>query len=235
MSKSSDKRERLAFGVAGFSLSFEERFMQLLAMVGGVEEAANISGVSRSTLYLWAKSDRKVLLIAALKLAEAAGVTLDWVATGWDRRPDMPQIAAEDALDVVRVPLLGVSAAAGAGAANDDAEIEDHIFLARQQLRALGVAPEAVHFIRVRGDSMEPTIADGATVLIDAAHRRWRGEAIYALSQGGDVRIKRLSKGVDGAFMAISDNAHYPPERLSPAELDSLQIEGRVIWTERRL
>ena len=29
-------------------------------------------------------------LDAALKLADAAGVTLDWVATGWDRRPGLP-------------------------------------------------------------------------------------------------------------------------------------------------
>lgn len=211
--------------------------MQLLSMVGGPEEASEISGASRSTLYLWAKSDGKVPLAAALKLAEAAGVTLDWVATGWDRRPDMPkiEISPEQTLDLARIPLLGVLAAAGAGAQNHGVQVEDHIYMSRAQLRALGVSPEAVHFIRVRGDSMEPTIADGAIVLIDAAHNRWRGDAIYALSQQGDVRVKRLSKAVDGTFMAISDNPRYPAERLSPADLDGLHIEGRVVWTEHRL
>ncbi len=240
MGNKNGTKERLAILIVGWEVTFEERFGALVEMAGGAVKAAKQCGVSRNTLYLWGKSDGKIPLNKALKLAEAAGVTLDWVATGWERRPDLPKVAPdvvppEEALDLARVPLLGVSAAAGAGAANDTAEVEDHIYMPRAQLRALGVPPDFVHFIRVRGDSMEPTIADGAIVLIDASLQRYRGEAIYALSQDGDVRIKRLAKAVDGGFMAISDNPIYPPERLSPAELYGLRIEGRVLWTERRL
>lgn len=90
MSDNSKKREFIAFGVPGFSLTFEQRFDQVIAMAGGFERARELCGVSASTPYQWRKSEGKMPLNAALKLAEAAGVTLDWVATGWDRRPGLP-------------------------------------------------------------------------------------------------------------------------------------------------
>lgn len=89
--KKKDTHVRLAFGVAGFQLTFEERFAQLAAMAGGAVKAAELCGVSRNTFYLWGKGETRMPLEAALKLAEAAGVTLDWVATGWDRRPGLPE------------------------------------------------------------------------------------------------------------------------------------------------
>lgn len=225
----------------GFRHSFEDRFNFVLAVVGGVGKAAELCGVNRGTIPKWSKSDGKMPINAALTLCNAARVTLDWLATGHHVRPQAEVPGAdrasspEEALDLVRIPLLGVSAAAGAGAANDGTEVEDHIFMSRAQLRALGVSTEMVHFIRVRGDSMEPTIADGAIVLIDAARRRFRGDGIYAITVGGDVRLKRLATKADGAVLAISDNPRYPQELLSAADLEGAQIEGRVVWTEQRL
>jgi phage repressor protein C with HTH and peptisase S24 domain len=226
---------------AGFQHSFEDRFQFVLERIGGVGKAAELCHVNRGTIPKWAKSDGKMPLNAALAMVEKAGVTLDWLTTGHHVRPntEIPGSALstppEEALDLARIPLLGVSGAAGAGAANDAAEVEDYYYMPRAQLRALGVPPKFVHFIRVRGDSMEPTIADGAIVLIDASIRRFGGEGIYALSQDGDVRIKRLAKAVEGGFRAISDNPNYPRERLTPDDLYGLRIEGRVRWTERRL
>lgn len=234
MSNYREGRSGVGLNVPSTKLNFEDRFLRLISMVGGADEAAAICDAGRSTLYSWAKSDGKVPLNAALKLAQAAGVSLDWVATGYDRRPDLASAPQEDE-DLIKVPRLGVTAAAGVGIRNENAEVEDYIYLTRAQLRAFGVPPDAVHFISVRGDSMEPTISDGANVLIDASRRRFRGDGVYALSIDGDVRLKRLTKTTDGSFLAISDNERYPPERLSRADLDGLQIEGRVVSTERRL
>ena len=198
MMENDDENRRIVLGVAGYALSFEERFAHLLLQIGGQSKAAEVCGVNRTTLYSWAKSEGKMPLSAALKLAEAAGVTLDWVAVGWDRRPDLPKIEAapvepEEALDLAKIPVLSVAAAAGPGVANGEAMVEDHILMPRAQLRRIGVAPQNAHYIRVLGDSMEPTIADGAIVLIDARQRRFKAEAIYAISLDGDVRLKRLS------------------------------------------
>ncbi len=82
---------------------------------------------------------------------------------------------------------------------------------------------------------MEPTISDGAIVLIDASMRSFSGDAVYAISLDGDVRLKRLSRSLDGTILVLSDNPSYPPERLSPADAGALRVEGRVVWTERRL
>ena len=238
--KKQDKKTYLAFSEAGYGMSFEKRFGQIVAMAGGATHAAEICGVSRNTLYSWSKSDGKMPLSAALKLAVEAHVTLDWVAVGWDRRPDLPKIEAapvapEEALDLAKIPVLSVAAAAGPGVANGEAMVEDHILMPRAQLRRIGVAPQNAHYIRVLGDSMEPTIADGAIVLIDARQRSFKAEAIYAISLDGDVRLKRLSRALDGAIMVLSDNPRYPAERLSATDAEALKIEGRVVWTEHRL
>ena len=221
--------------------TFEARLGLLIKAAGGQNAAAELCGVNRNTLYLWAKSEGKMPLNAALKLTEAAGVSVYWLATGSDRRPGGAVFVAGrnrapdplETLDLARVPVLSVSAAAGAGAANDHPEIEDTILMPRAQLRAAGVAPQNAHYIKVKGDSMEPTIADGAIVLIDSQQRRFVAEAIYAISLDGDVRLKRLSRAVDGAILVLSDNPRYPPEKISAAE--TLKIEGRAVWAERRL
>jgi hypothetical protein len=60
------------------------------------------------------------------------------------------------------------------------------------------------------------------------------GDSVYAISLGGgEMLLRRLSKGVESGFMLIPDNSRYPTERL--VDLDGLQIEGRVIWTEHWL
>jgi phage repressor protein C with HTH and peptisase S24 domain len=224
---------------AGFKHGFEDRFNFVLAMVGSVGKAADLCGVNRGTIPKWAKSEGKLPMNAALALCNEAGVTLDWLATGHHIRPqaEIPGFAVvplpEQTLDLTRIPLLGSSGAGGAGAENRGAEAQDHIYMLRDQLGALGVSPDAVRFLRARGDAMAPTIAPGAIALVDTAQRVWAGDSVYAISLGGEVLLRRLSKGVEGGFMLIPDNARYPTERL--ADLDGLQIEGRAIWTEHRL
>ncbi len=163
-------------------------------------------------------------LSAALKLAEAAGVTLDWVAIGWDRRPDLPpnDIPPEQALDIARILPIADQA-------------EEAFFMSRTALAPIGAPTEALRFLRAPGDSMAPTIQPGAVALVDTSRRSWIGDAIYAFSIGDQVLLRRLSKGVDGAFMLIPDNPHYPTERLTAHEVESLQIDGRVVWAEHRL
>lgn len=139
--------KRLTFGVSGFSLSFGERFQHIQAMVGGQNRAAEICGVDRTTIRAWSKSEGKVPLSAALKLAEAAGVTLDWVAIGWDRRPDLPpnDIPPEQALDIARILPIADQA-------------EEAFFMSRTALAPIGAPTEALRFLRAPGDSMAPTI-----------------------------------------------------------------------------
>ena len=81
--------------------------------------------------------------------------------------------------------------------------------------------------MRVRGDSMTPTLLDGDWVLVDKAQRRVSQEGIYALRVFEDSWIKRISLNLrDRLVRIISDNPVVPMQELPEAEID---VIGRVI------
>lgn len=220
----------------GFDQSFEERFLELIKMVGGPMRAAEISGVSKSTLYLWAKSEGKIPLNAALELAKAAGTTLDWIAVGWQYRPDIKSRSSPTGKeDVERIPILATSAWSIPEKGEHGPDIGNSFPMSKALLASLNVETENIRFIKIQDDGMEPTLLDGSIVLIDTSHTVFNRDAIYALFQPGEIRLKRLSRSVDGSIIISSDNQNYPKERLSAGDVDGLNIAGRVIWSERRL
>lgn len=100
------------------------------------------------------------------------------------------------------------------------------------------IKPEHAQVLQAKGDSMAPTIADGALVIVDASVNHFTGSGIYVFSLGGQVRLKRLAIPSDGGLLIISDNEKlYPREDLGPAQLDDLdfRIHARVGWTDKVL
>ncbi len=85
--------------------------------------------------------------------------------------------------------------------------------------------------MRVGGDSMEPTIAEGAIVVVDLSDKEFASRNIFAVNtpDGGVdmVSVKRIQKWEHG-FSIISDNPKYPPY-LSPLDWNRLCV-GRVVW-----
>jgi len=163
----------------------------------------------------------------ALRLSQAVGRSLDWLLMGVASDESVlfsPDVAA----DAVSIPLLSVFAGAGAGVAQEQIAVVRRLPFSGPLLRQLGVSPHHAHFITARGDSMEPTIADGAIVLVDTSVSRIRDDGVYAIVVDGDVRLKRVQKGV-GVVTLISDNPKYRPEVLSST--DDLKVEGKVFWT----
>lgn len=135
---------------------------------------------------------------------------------------------------VVLVPRLDVGAAAGAGAfAGEEQHAGRVAFAAGWVRKATRGGAQALSVIRVVGDSMLPTLADGDDILVD------RGDAaddlrdgIYVLRREGTLIVKRLT-GVEGGRIAIrSDNPAYPSIEAEPAAID---IVGRVLWLGRGL
>ena len=69
-----------------------------------------------------------------------------------------------------------------------------------------------VHFlVDVSGDSMEPTICDGDSALVDETHRSPRSGKIYALQAGDGPLDKRVRKR-DHRWWADSDNDKHEPQ-----------------------
>jgi transcriptional regulator with XRE-family HTH domain len=159
----------------------------------------------------------------AAKIAEGAGVTLDWLVFG---RGDGPGPA-----DLVQVPRYDAQLAAGAGAWNEGRlKLEDVPFTKAFLKEQLGRDSAAgLVIVTARGDSMEPTISDRAWLVVDEAEQRVF-DGVFAFVLAEEARVKRLRRLTDGLLL-ISDNDSYPPEEVRGEELKKLQIIGPVLTT----
>lgn len=184
-----------------------------------------------------------------LLIARAAGRDPTPFVTGEVAAP-----APAPTVPYVMVPVVDARAAAGIGRIPDQALVKEAVPFARRFLDRLGATASAVSALRATGDSMMPTIADGALMLIDESQRvlppvRKRGKKtrepvkqddIYVFFHGDDgMRIKRLRRitVADKECLAVlSDNfAAHPPEILGPDEIGYVKILGKVVWWDNRL
>jgi phage repressor protein C with HTH and peptisase S24 domain len=144
--------------------------------------------------------------------------------------------ASAEAARAVNVPLLDVGASAGAGAAVEGERTRAHVAFDPAWLRKVASGgPDGLSIIRVEGDSMLPTLADGDEILVDRCDGRQRlRDGIYVLRLEGALMVKRLAfNPVNRTVTISSDNAAYP----SWADCDPAKVElvGRAIWVGRRL
>ena len=134
------------------------------------------------------------------------------------------------------VPRLDVGASAGAGAFEGDERPLSHIAFDPAWLRRIARgAPDLLSIIRVTGDSMAPTLADGDDILVDRGDGAERvSDGIYVLRIDEALVVKRLAVNPAARTLSVrSDNPAYPgwPD-CDPAAVD---IVGRVVWTGRRV
>jgi len=223
------------------------RIAELVKNVGGASAAGRLLGMTREQISKWAAGDARPPLLAIARMCDAADTSLDWVVFGppfqpslsakigapsrrAEQRPPPSAMRAMEDPDVVQIPLLDVVASAGSGISNPYPTMIDRLPFPRRWLDELGVPEAAVQFLPIHGDSMEPTVRDGAACLIDTRFQSPRIEAIYVVVDGDDVRLKRIGRGLAGSLTLISDNERYETEPLSAVEAAQLRIAGRAFW-----
>jgi hypothetical protein len=134
------------------------------------------------------------------------------------------------------IPRLDVGAAAGAGAFDGDELGRSHIAFDPVWLRRIARgAPDQLSIIRVQGDSMMPTLADGDEILVDRADGSGRlRDGIYVLRLDETLVVKRLALNPAARAASIrSDNPAYPA--WPDCDLARLDVVGRVVWVGRRV
>lgn len=165
--------------------------------------------------------------VALIALSEALRLNPKWLATG-EGVPDI------DGHELTRVPRYDAQLAAGPGAWQDRAEQRDGLVFSKDYLAKFGaIDGDGLIILDVAGDSMEPTIRDGAVALVDTRDLRW-SDGIWAFVLGDTLRVKRLRRGLR-SLQVISDNPAYPPEEITAAEEDQLHLIGRVRWVGQTL
>ncbi len=84
----------------------------------------------------------------------------------------------------------------------------------------------------VRGDSMEPTLSDGDTIICDNLGYDGRG-GIYVIQYKGMGFVKRLKKEINGVSI-ISDNPSYKT-MFESADSEDFRVIGKVRYVMRDL
>lgn len=100
--------------------------------------------------------------------------------------------------------------------------------------RNLGDAAGPLTSMQVAGRSMEPTLVDGETIVIDEGVHDIQLDGIYVFEAHGVRRVKRIQRMMDGGLTLISDNPAYQRETLDRAEARNVNVLGMVVWPRIR-
>lgn len=122
------------------------------------------------------------------------------------------------------VPFLTQMVSAGPGA-----ELQEY-----EDSCGLICLPEAavkgeLRALRVKGDSMEPTLRPGDIVVCD--QNGWQGDGVYVIRDQDSAYVKRVRRVREG-LEVISDNVAYKPWSCPREEL---VLVGRVVFCVVRL
>lgn len=137
---------------------------------------------------------------------------------------------------LIPIPRLEVGASAGFGAHADGERAVAQLGFNKDWLRQLTSAKrDDLSIIRVVGDSMFPTLADGDDILVErSVTGHSLSDGIYVLRRENTLMVKRVTVNPSGSSLTVaSDNKSYATwTDCSPGEID---LVGRVVWAGRRI
>lgn len=203
---------------------FVDRLKKICALAGNASALAKKAGISNSGLSRYLAGgdpSRKVLVSLAL----AAGVNLNWLATGEGAMEKSAEVARPGSLTLL--PFLGALESP-----NDEVipgakkNLTSQAFC-RYWLGSHGLDSKALAAMHIRGDSMSPTIRDEDLVLIDVTAKDIQDDKIYVIQDANSLLVRRLQLEPGGRVRALCDN---PTHREFAVPRDELEILGRVVW-----
>ena len=117
----------------------------------------------------------------------------------------------------------------------DDEEVAGHVWFRRGGwLDSHGLDPTQCRIIGVRGESMEPTLPDGCSILVNRSHLRRREGRLFVVRTDDGLTVKRLGKSAGGGWLPMSDNPDKKewPTVAWPAVATAV---GGVVWAAHTL
>lgn len=219
----------------------------------GIVDVAKAAGVSTSAVSQWLGRGNKTThsigdIEAAARLGAQTGLSPLWLAKGVG---DMHATTSANALAIagarhvsawnddselpdglMSIPVTRITFKGGNGKEFDYSldEQEDAVVYKRSFFHKTKTNPSRCKRFKVTGDSMEGTLFDGDSVLVDMGEQAVIDGRVYAIRYGNELRVKRLYKKLDGSLTLKSDNANYGEETIPPDLVaEHITIIGRVI------
>lgn len=195
---------------------------------GSQNELAAILKINRSAI-TQARNKDSVPAKWLLKLYRKYGLNPDWLETG-EGRTFLKQADAVES-EFKNIPKVKARLCAGGGSFEVGSEIEGYYAFRREWLSSKGNSNKMV-LMDIFGNSMQPELRDGDTVLVDESQKDILSGAMYAVGVEDTIMVKRVEKHPNRLAL-LSDNRDYSPIYLQFEELDGIRIIGKVIWVCR--
>ncbi|MDP3425755.1 MAG: S24 family peptidase [Humidesulfovibrio sp.] len=224
----SDSDLARALGILPQSVAAARKRQQIPG--GWVEQIAEKFNASADWL-LFGITDAQALTAAAVR-----GVTQ---LVGKDRTKVVPASRPEviECMDchLAMVPMVEARLAAGTGSFETGGDTERRYAFRTDFLSRKGQISQMV-LMRVEGDSMEPKIESGDTVLIDQSQTQPRPGGMYAVGVEDLVYIKMIDTKPGKIILKSMNPAYEPMEIDARGDLaDGIRILGRAIWIGREM
>jgi len=177
-----------------------------------------VANLSNGTVTGWKKRNT-IPYKEIYEASRSTGFSMDWILTGHgEAQTDKIQVLPEKD-DYCHISQYDIEASAGQGALVEAENIDQHLAFKESWLRKSGINPANLIAIYARGDSMEPTIYSGDSLVIDKTKNTVTSDGgIYVINYDGELFVKRVQKQLDGLVAITSDKS-------------KLKIIGRVVWS----
>ena len=182
--------------------------LRRLRLVNGLSQCALARdlGVAQSTVGMWESGKRQPDLEMMKKIAEMFCVSLDFLM---GRQ--------------VRIPVLGQVQAGQPSYAQSDV-------LGYEELSSEQAQSGEYFALKIRGDSMEPRMREGDTVIVHSQQDLESGEIGIVLVGEEEATVKKVIKHPAGITL-MPLNSKYTPLFYTPQQVEQLPVRilGKVI------
>ncbi len=202
------------------------------------DDLAKVLKIGKRTLIDYEKGVSEPKASTIVDIAELCNIDSGWLLTGKGKMvvseteniPVVQEKYSEDNKNTISVNYYpDVYAAAGYGGINGDSKPEIMTVSKSFLFNMFGLSSFiGIDIIHVVGDSMEPFIPNGETILLQRTHEARNNQVIIARIND-ELYVKRLLRDPMGRWIKlISDNKQYPDIDLNQEEMKQLEIIGIV-------
>lgn len=206
------------------------------------EEFAEVLGMASRAYWNYENDKREIPASNLTNIARTYRLNLNWLfgdATDMILTDENIYKIASDVKqnynDCYALPVRGnIEASMGYGITVYDETQTATYIISKTLAKDLDISPTNSEVIFAKGDSMEPTIFGGDSLIIDLSKKNIIDGVIYCIRLDGQLLIKRLQRLSRDTVGIVSDNQKYKPREVSlNTNIDDFSIIGEVKWWGR--
>ena len=205
-----------------YRLTFSRNLQRYMDLFGfNQKDIAEKIKTNKSVVSSWINCTRYPRMNTIERLASLFGIEKSDLT-------DDKDTSAPPRVKGVRIPILGRVVAGIPLEAIEDIEGYEEITPA--------MAAKGEYFaLRVKGNSMTPSLQEGDTVIVRKQDYIESGQTAIVLVNGDEATVKRVKYQEDGIFLIGDNPAVYPPHFYAKEEIESLPVRiiGKVVESRR--